>query len=298
MTVRLGLGTYRCPDVSQAAAMAATHGADWVDTAPNYGGGQAEASLAPVLALYPGLRVSTKVGFVPLSAARIGLRAGALSSEDAERGHCLAPDYVAWQVARSGRMLGRCPDLVFLHNPEHGCDDGQIADRISAAFLALEEACREGAIGAYGVATWDGFSSGVFDVAMLLELASEAGGPQHHLRALQLPISLVHLAPVAEVLEGRGVLSDAVEAELEVFASAPLHGGQLPDMITRELSGLISPGSTAGQAALAVVASAPGVRRVLLSTGNPQHWTRATDAVGWPPLSRDSLRRITDVLGT
>lgn len=298
MTAQLGLGTYRCPDVSRAAAMAAAHGADWVDTAPNYEGGQAETSLAPVLALFPELRVSTKVGFVPPNAAQNGLRAGALSAQDAERGHCLTPDYVAWQVARSRRMLGRSPDIVFLHNPEHGCDDDQIADRISAAFLALEEVCREGAIGAYGVATWDGFTRGALDVAMLLELASKAGGAQHHLRALQLPISLVHLAPVAAALEGRGVLSDAVEAELEVFASAPLHGGQLPDLITRELSELISPGSTAGQAALAVVASAPGVRRVLLSTGNPQHWSEATDAVGGPPLSRDSLRRITDVLGT
>ncbi|MDH6133566.1 putative oxidoreductase [Kitasatospora sp. MAA4] len=174
MSTRLGLGTYRCADVCQAAAMAASQGADWVDTAPNYESGQAERSLATVLALYPDLHVSTKVGFVPDSAKRLGVQAGALSGEGAERGHCLAPAYVAWQVARSKRRLGRAPDLVFLHNPEHHCADKDIADRIWAAFLALEDACSNGTVSAYGVATWRGFSSGLFDVATLPELASKA----------------------------------------------------------------------------------------------------------------------------
>ncbi|GAA2137987.1 aldo/keto reductase [Kitasatospora kazusensis] len=298
MTARLGLGTYRCLDVCEAAAMAASQGADWVDTAPNYESGQAENSLAMVLGMYPDLHVSTKVGFVADSAKRLGVQAGALSAEDAERGHCLAPDYVGWQVARSKRRLGRTPDLVFLHNPEHHCASEEIADRLLVAFLALEEACSNGTISAYGVATWRGFSSGLLDVGTLLELASKAGGPQHHLRAIQLPISMVHLAPVAHALDGYGVLVDAVEAELEVFASAPLHGGEITGMITQELSDLIRPGSTPVQSALAVVASAPGVRRVLLSTGNREHWRQAADAVGQPPLSRETLRRITDVLGT
>ncbi|MFH9353510.1 aldo/keto reductase [Kitasatospora sp. NPDC017646] len=298
MTARLGLGTYRCLDVAEAALMAASRGADWVDTAPNYESGRAETSLAPVLAAYPHLRVSTKVGFVPPSAKRIGVRAGALSADDAERGHCLAPDYIAWQLARSKRMLGRTPDLVFLHNPEHGCQESEITDRLYTAFLALEEACSQQTIRAYGVATWRGFSSGLFDVPTLLELATKAGGPQHHLRAVQLPVSLVHLAPVAQGLDGYGVLAESLKAGLEVFTSAPLHGGEIPGTVTRELSDLISSGITPAQAALAVVASAPGVKRVLLSTGNPQHWRQAADAVARPPLSPDVLRRITDVLGT
>ncbi|GAA2255074.1 hypothetical protein GCM10010430_43560 [Kitasatospora cystarginea] len=177
-------------------------------------------------------------------------------------------------------------------------DQPDVLLRSPDAFLALEEACSNGTISAYGVATWRGFSSGLLDVATLLELASKAGGPQHHLRAIQLPISVVHLAPVAHALDGHGVLVDAIEAELEVFASAPLHGGEIPGMITQELSDLISPGSTPVQSALAVVASAPGVRRVLLSTGNPEHWRQAADVVGRPPLSQETLRRITDVLGT
>ncbi|WP_327065466.1 hypothetical protein [Kitasatospora sp. NBC_01302] len=120
----------------------------------------------------------------------------------------------------------------------------------------------------------------------------------HHLRAVQLPISLVHLAPVAQALDGHGPLADAAAAGLEVFASAPLHGGEIPGMVTPELSELINPGWAPAEVALAVVASAPGVKRVLLSTRNPEHWKQAAEAVGRPPLSRDVLRRVVDVLGT
>ncbi|MFD7451208.1 aldo/keto reductase [Kitasatospora sp. NPDC059827] len=298
MTAQLGLGTYRCLDVAEAALMAASRGADWVDTAPNYAGGQAETSLAPVLAAHRDLRVSTKVGFIPAGAGHIGVRAGALIAADAERGYCLAPNYVAWQLARSRRMLGRVPDLVFVHNPEHGCPDGEITGRLYKAFLTLEEACSQQVISTYGVATWRGFSSRLFDVPTLIELAAKAGGPNHHLRAIQLPVSLVHLVPVAQALGGHGPLADALNAGLEVFASAPLHGGEIPDLVTPELSELITPGKTPTETALAVVASAPGVKRVLLSTGNAEHWGQAAGAVGRPPLSPDVLRRVVDVLGT
>ncbi|MDH6704812.1 aryl-alcohol dehydrogenase-like predicted oxidoreductase [Kitasatospora sp. MAA19] len=298
MTARLGLGTYRCLDVAEAALMAASSGAGWVDTAPNYAVGRAEMSLAVVLAAYPDLCVSTKVGFVPAGAGHIGVRAGALSPADAEGGHCLTPDYITWQLARSRLMLGRVPDLVFVHNPEHSCPDGEITGRLSNAFLALEEACSQQIISAYGVATWRGFSSGLFDVPTLIELATKAGGPDHHLWAIQLPVSLVHLAPVAQALDGHGPLADALAAGLEVFASAPLHGGEIPGLVPPELSELITPGKTPAETALAVVASAPGVKRVLLSTGNPEHWMRAAEAVGQPPLSPDVLRRVVDVLGT
>ncbi|MFI1520928.1 hypothetical protein [Kitasatospora cineracea] len=98
--------------------------------------------------------------------------------------------------------------------------------------------------------------------------------------------------------DGPGGGLDGFDAGLEVFASAPLHGGEIPGIVTRELTDLISPGSTPAQAALAVVASAAGVGRVLLSTGNPEHWTQAAGAVGRPPLSPGVLRRVVDVLGT
>ncbi|WP_274562463.1 aldo/keto reductase [Streptomyces spiramyceticus] len=298
MTASLGLGTYRCRDVARAAAMAAAAGADWIDTAPNYAQGQAERALAPVLARHPELKVSTKVGFLAPGSRGLALRAGVVAAGTAEAGHCLAPRYIGWQVECNRRTLGRTPDLVFVHNPEHGCSREAITDRLYLAFLTLEKACQAGLIRGYGVATWSGFSSGLFDVPLLLELASKAGGPQHHLRAIQLPLSLVNLAPIAQALDGVGVLADAVAAELEVFASAPLHGGAVPGLVTPELAELIRSGSTPAGAGLAVVASAPGVRRLLVSTDQPQHWSEATTVIGQPPVPLDTLRKVTDVLGT
>ncbi|WP_251061679.1 aldo/keto reductase [Streptomyces sp. ISL-100] len=294
----MGLGIYRCRDVARAAAMAAAAGADWIDTAPNYAQGQAERALAPVLARQPELKMSTKVGFLAPGSRGLALRAGVVAPGTAEAGHCLSPRYVGWQVERSRRVLGRVPEVTFIHNPEHGCRREAMTDRLYLAFLTLEEACQAGLIRGYGVATWSGFSSGLFDVPLLVELAVKAGGPRHHLRAIQLPLSVVNLSPIAQALDGVGVLADAQAAELEVFASAPLHGGAVPDLVTPELAELIRPGSSPAEAGLAVVASTPGVRRVLVSTDNPQHWSEATTVIGQPALPLDTLRKVTDVLGT
>jgi aryl-alcohol dehydrogenase-like predicted oxidoreductase len=294
----MGLGTYRCPDVHRAAAMAARCGADWLDTAPNYAHGQAEAALARVLARHSRVRVSTKVGFIAEADRRAAVTEGVLTEAEAAAGHSLKPAYLRWQIARSRRSLGRMPDLVFLHNPEHHCPTDHVNELLYEAFSTLEAACADGQLRAYGVATWNGFSSGLFDIPTLLGAAFRAGGADHRLRAVQLPLSLVRLAPIAEALDGRGVLADARAAGLAVFASAPLHGGQVPELFTPELVELIAPGSTPAQAALCVVGSAPGVRRVLIGTDKQEHWLQAVTALDGPVLSRDQLQRIVDVLGT
>ncbi|MEE1786964.1 aldo/keto reductase [Streptomyces sp. SP17BM10] len=298
MTAELALGTYRCRDVPAAVRMAVAQGAAWVDTAPNYAGGLAETLLSTALSELPALKVSTKVGYIPAGAMHDGVRAGALSAEEAERGHSLSSAYIAWQVARSRHALGRAPDLVFLHNPEHGLVDTDLGDRLYQAFATLEAACDRHGIPGYGISTWTGFARKTFDLPTLLETATRVGGRQHRFRAVQLPVSVVHLAPIAQALDGYGVLVDAQEAGIQVFASAPLHGGEVPDMIHSELAALIWPGAGAAQAALAVAASAPGVNRVLLSTNNTEHWAQAAAAVGRPPLPPDVLRRVVDVLGT
>ncbi len=298
MRTRMGLGTYRCPDIRRAASMAARCGADWLDTAPNYAAGQAETALAPVLARHSRVRVSTKVGFIAESDRPAAVAAGVLTEAEAAEGHSLKPEYLRWQIARSRRHLGRMPDLVFLHNPEHHCPPEHVDELLYSAFTVLEEACGDGQLRSYGVATWSGFSGGLFDIPTLLGAAFRAGGADHRLRAVQLPLSIVRLAPIAQVLEGRGVLADASAAGLAVFAAAPLHGGQVPELFTPELIDLIAPGSTPAQAALTVVGSAPGVRRVLISTGSQEHWHQAVTALDGPVLSRDQLQRITDVLGT
>ncbi|MEU6089066.1 aldo/keto reductase [Streptomyces sp. NPDC047085] len=293
MSPDLALGTYRCRDIPQAAVHAVACGASWVDTAPNYHHGRAQTQLRPVLARDPDLRVSTKVGFFTPDIAAAAGHAGVVTPAEAASGQCLTYRYVAWQSRRSVAELGRVPDIVFVHNPERA---DRPHDAITSAFTALEAEARAGRIGGYGVATWTGFD-GAFTVADLLEIATHCGGPGHHLTAIQLPVSLVMLKPVAQALAGTGPLAEATAAGLDTFISAPLHGGELPAMVTDELAQLIDPGTTPAEAALRVTASTPGVNHVLLGSGHAQHWEAAHRVLALPPLPDKSLHEVIDVLG-
>ncbi|MFJ9680979.1 aldo/keto reductase [Streptomyces sp. NPDC101194] len=297
-TAPMGLGTYRIHPsaVNDAAVRAATDPTcAWIDTAPNYLDGQAQPLLAPALARYP-VPVSTKVGFLTHQAAKGAVLDGALTADDAERGHCLSAPYVHWQCARNRTELGRDRlDLVFVHNPEH--TDGDPYEALRDAFTALEAEAAAGNLSAYGVATWDGFDTRALSVPALHQLAAEAAGTdQHHLRAVQLPVSLVTATAFAEALDGRGPIAQAAGLGWQVYASAPLFGGELPHLATRELTALLSPNLTVPQACLLAAASCPGVTRVLLSTSTPAHWAEAQAALQEPAVPVATLRKVLDVL--
>ncbi|WP_211274238.1 aldo/keto reductase [Streptomyces chattanoogensis] len=155
------------------------------------------------------------------------MAAGILDVEAAERGHSLAAGYVRWQVERNRATLGRsCLDTVFLHNPERIGDRAVLPFVLREAFAVLEEAVAAGQVRTYGVATWSGFTDRFFTIPQLDRLASEAvGGREHHLRVVQLPVSVVQAEPLEQALTGHGPIAAAAERDWEVFASAPLHGG-------------------------------------------------------------------------
>ncbi|HLL32733.1 MAG TPA: aldo/keto reductase [Streptomyces sp.] len=296
MPATLALGTHRCRQVAAAARRAATSPHPWVDTAPNYHRGRDHRLLAPVLAEHPGMGVSTKVGIIPASMAGEAVRAGVLDRGAAESGHSLAPVYLRWQLARNRADLGRDRlDVVFVHNPERA--GPHATEQLADAFRILEREVRAGRIGGYGVATWSGFADEVFTVPDLLKLArAAAGGDAHHLVAVQLPISLVLAGPLATALDGHGPVADATAAGLEVYASAPLYGGELVELATRELAALIRPGLSIAGACLLAVASCPGVSRVLLSASTAAHWNDAQAALTSAPLTPTQLRTVLDVL--
>jgi aryl-alcohol dehydrogenase-like predicted oxidoreductase len=192
VTAALGLGTHRVKGVAAAARRAAAP-TGWVDTAPNYLRGHAHHLLAPVLAACPTLAVATKVGFVPGRLIPAAVAAGALPGQDAARGHSLTPSYLRWQAARNRTDLGRDRlDLLFVHNPEHGDARAAADEVLREAFVVLEDLVAAGRLAAYGVATWSGFSDGHLSVERLDRLASQAAGTDaHHLKAIQLPVSLI-----------------------------------------------------------------------------------------------------------
>lgn len=294
----LALGTYRVrptalPDMLTLAA--AGSDSTWVDTAPNYLDGKAHTLLAPALAQHPA-RVSTKVGFLTRAVARAAVDAKVLPHDAAEHGHCLSAPYVHWQCAQNRTTLGRPRlDLVFAHNPEQA--PGDPYDALLPAFTALEEEVAAGALDTYGVATWNGFDTGLLDVPELDRLAAQAAGsPAHHLRAIQLPVSLVTASALGQALGERGPIAQASRLGWSVFASAPLFGGELATLATRELADLINPDLTIPQACLLATASCPGVTHTLLSASSPAHWAQARAALHGPPASLPTLRKVLDVL--
>ncbi|MGW5674624.1 hypothetical protein ACWEV4_05995 [Streptomyces sp. NPDC003860] len=146
------------------------------------------------------------------------------------------------------------------------------------------------------MATWSGFQRDAFSVPELLGLAIEAAGSGgHHLRAVQQPVSLVTARPIALALDGRGPLVLARAAGLITFGSSPLHGGELPGLVTPELAEFIRPGAAPGVVCLLVAASCPSLDVVLLSAGTAAHWAAAKAAVA-APLDPGHLRKVTDVL--
>jgi aryl-alcohol dehydrogenase-like predicted oxidoreductase len=301
VTAELALGTYRCRAIPEAAARAAASGAQWIDTAPNYATGRAQDLLAPALAAHPSLRVSTKAGYFTTATGIDAVNAGVLTAAQASAGHSLAPDYVRWQIRRNREQLGRERlDLVLLHNPEraHPSERPALHRAMRDAFVVLEEAVAARHVAGYGIATWAGLEEEAFTVGELLALAAEAAGGQHHLVAVQLPVSLVMLMPITQALDGRGPLPAAVRAGLRVMASAPLHGGELPGMVDQELADLIRPGLAPAQACLLTVASCPGVTDVLIAASSTPHWRDAAEAVAQPSLTAAQLREITHVLAS
>ncbi|PRY01585.1 aldo/keto reductase [Allonocardiopsis opalescens] len=281
MTV-LGMGTYRSRDAAASVSVAASAGCPLIDTAPVYGGGAHQAVIAPVLRTHPRIRVSSKVGHMTGGQARAAVARGALHGHDARLRHSIAPDYVRHQIAMSRiELQRRVLDVVYLHNPEHHHQErGRLRHRLRHAFTALEEAHAAGVIRGYGVATWTGFDSGAFTVDGLTRLAREAaGGHETGLAAIQLPVSMVKAAPVRQSLRGTGPVHQARGAGLEVWASAPFHGGELPPLINRKLADAVHPGSSGVEAALRFTASTPGLTGVLISTSSAAHWRQAAAAI-------------------
>jgi len=317
----LGLGTYLgdCTDADDAAYEAAIRaaiaaGINLVDTGINYRCQRSERSVGRAVSDMVAngdvrrdeLVLCTKGGYVAFDGAPPETREdydgwlerelfapGIITREELVRGgHCIAPRFLAHQIARSRENLGvDAIDLYYVHNPEEqllAVDRATFMQRLRATFVFLEERAVAGEIAGYGCATWSGLRMPPdqrqhLSLAALVALAREVGGTTHHFRAVQLPVSLAmpeaarlptqllggHLVPLLEAADALGVA---------VVVSAPLMQGRLTAGLPAEMRELLPNCRTDAQRALRFAASLPAVCTVLAGMRRREHVAENVEA--------------------
>nr|WP_033331399.1 aldo/keto reductase [Streptomyces novaecaesareae] len=205
-----------------------------IDTASNYLGHHSHRTLATVAGdLLSKFSISTKVGYF-------------------EDGHSLLPGRLRRAVEKTVKDLGREPDTILLHNPEHSAPD---AETLTHACAALADAAAAGLCGHWGISTWDPRPLIGLDVPRPDTLMVRSG-----------------------LLVGSSVL-DAAEALVTgwqpavVWGMSPFGGSTTAPVWARidPRVFLRVPAATAVQAAFRVAFALPGVEAVAVGTDEAEH---------------------------
>ncbi|WP_073502981.1 aldo/keto reductase [Streptomyces sp. NBC_01476] len=139
---RIVLGLHRSRHERRLLTGALDLGVTALDTSSNYFGFRSHRVLAEIAGdLLPRFTISTKVGYFP-------------GPDGAEHGLDLVRLRKA--VEQTVKDLGREPDLVFLHNPEHSLGEDAPARQavLAEACATLNAAVAEGLCAAWGIASW------------------------------------------------------------------------------------------------------------------------------------------------
>lgn len=306
----IGLGTYlgnyddaTDQEYRQAVVKAVGAGCNVIDSAINYRLQRSERSIGTALKELSSrgynrdeIVIASKAGFIPYDGTppkdprqfieNTFIKTGLASAADIVSGcHCMTAKYLANQIDCSLRNLDvETIDIYYLHNPEiqlGKITGAEFDNRVIAAFEALESAVSAGKIQMYGMATWNCFRGAAdakdyLALAHVMELAETAGGKQHHLKVIQLPLNLgmsEALSRANQPAHGHqhNVLEVAQDFGLTVMCSASVLQGQLcrdlPPAIGETFTGL----TTDAQRALQFVRSTPGVTSALVGMKQSKH---------------------------
>lgn len=310
----IGIGTYlgepddaddhRYHDALRAAIAA---GINVIDTAINYRCQRSERIVGRVISSLVGDRIArrdeiivcTKGGYIPLDGTPPASRDeyNALIEREyfsrevmrpddvVSGGHCIAPGYLADQIARSRTNLGvETIDVYYLHNPEQQIPvvgRVEFRRRLVRAFEALEARVAAGDIAAFGCATWNGLrvapdARDSLSLEELVAVAREVAGDAHHFHYVQLPVNLA----MSEALRARtqrvaGRPCTAVEAAsdlgLVVVASASLMQSALARSLPTAVRDALPRYDTDAQRALSFVRGVAGITTALVGMRGARH---------------------------
>ena len=328
----IGLGTYLGEPTQshdalyrEAIIRAAESGINVFDSAINYRHQRSERAIGQALAetLAAGtlrrdeVLLATKGGFFSFDADQPDdpqsyfnetlVLPGLVQAEEVAAGcHVMAPKFLANQIDVSRRNLGvETIDVYYLHNPETqrgAVSREEFYRRLRAAFEALEMAAADGKIRVYGTATWNAYrvnpeAPDAVSLEQALRIAEEAGGKEHHFRAIQLPFNLAMPEALAAPTQSRNgkpvsVLELARAHGLMVFASASLMQSHLCQGLPAEIQ-ISFPGlATDAQRALQFVRSTPGITCALVGMSRVAHVEENLATAAVAPLTFEQFRAI------
>jgi aryl-alcohol dehydrogenase-like predicted oxidoreductase/ADP-heptose:LPS heptosyltransferase len=204
----------------------------------------------------------------------------------AASGHDMSPQYLTWEFERQCRWLGVSSlDAFLVQNPEEALacrDRGCVLAEIAAAFTAFEELRCGGRLLFYGVSTAEALRVPPgnplhLDLAELLAIAEQVGGPMHGFRVLELPVNVAHLEAfetVAHTLPGSDekvtALAWADRMGMIVLTSASINGAWRLDTLGEALNDMICLDDPAA-VQLQLVRSIPGVTTALVGISSLSH---------------------------
>ena len=309
----IGIGTYlgamdEAADRGyEASVEAAIHGGvNVIDTSLNYRNQRSEKNIGAALARMNAagqlqreeILVCTKAGYlVPNAIPAAPLKSGELVANL----HSMAPAFLEDQLERSRQNLGlETIDVYYLHNPEtqlkHFSED-EFYQRVHAAFEQMEKFCEQGKIAYYGIATWDGLRKDrQLSLERFTQVALEVGGPLHHFRFAQMPLSLAMTEAFSLPTQSlssvpTNALHCAVRMGLTAIGSASIMQSRLasglPDHV-REKLGM----QTDAQRALQFSRSTPGVVVSLAGMGSPAHVVENLAVAGVPATEPDKYFKL------
>ena len=134
--------------------------------------------------------VCTKAGFLTADAVPAFLK----PEDVVGKMHSMEPDFWPTRSIAAAPIWGWTPSTSSTCTiPKHSSAfwrRDEFDERLLRAFGRLETGWRTSKIRWYGAATWDGFRKGALSLPRMVEIALEAGGPEHHFRFIQLPFNL------------------------------------------------------------------------------------------------------------